>query len=104
MVTSRPLPDSKNASDQPFLDLGKAFTAFFKGKARRPKFKSKKRSKPSFYLANDQFALGDHRLWVPKLGWVNLSENLRLQGKIASARITKTSDWWDVAHHGRSAR
>ena len=25
---------TKNASDQPFLDLGKAFTAFFEGKAR----------------------------------------------------------------------
>lgn len=88
---------TKNASDQPFLDLGKAFTAFFEGKARRPKFKSKKHSKPSFYLANDQFALGDHRLSVPKLGWVNLSENLRLQGKITGARITKTSDWWFVS-------
>jgi putative transposase len=39
---------TKNASDQPFLDLGKAFTAFFEGRARRPRFKSKKRSKPSF--------------------------------------------------------
>ena len=52
---------TKNASDQPFLDLGQAFTAFFEGRAHRPKFKSKKRSKPSFYLANDQFDLGDHR-------------------------------------------
>jgi hypothetical protein len=49
---------TKNASDQPFLDLGKAFTAFFEGRACRPKFKSKKRSKPSFYLANHQFELG----------------------------------------------
>jgi len=37
---------TKNASDQPFLDLGKAFTAFFEGlkngkKKGRPKFKSK---------------------------------------------------------------
>ena len=50
---------TKNASDQPFLDLGKAFTAFFEGLKRgkrkgRPKFKSKKKSKASFYLANDQ--------------------------------------------------
>ena len=37
---------TKNASDQPILDLGKAFTAFFEGRARRPRFKSKKRSKP----------------------------------------------------------
>ncbi|WP_338251000.1 RNA-guided endonuclease InsQ/TnpB family protein [Dictyobacter halimunensis] len=88
---------TKNASDQPILDLGKAFTAFFTGKARRPKFKSKKRSKPSFYLSNDQFTLGDHRLWVPKLGWVNMAENLRFQGKILGARITGTADWWFVS-------
>jgi putative transposase len=88
---------TKNASDQPFLDLGKAFTAFFQGRARRPRFKSKKRSKPSFYLANDQFELGDHRLWVPKLGWVNLAENLRFAGKVTGARITKTADWWFVS-------
>jgi putative transposase len=88
---------TKNASDQPFLDLGKAFTAFFEGRARRPKFKSKKRSKLSFYLANDQFELGDHRIWVPKLGWVNMAENLRFTGKVTGARIIKTSDWWFVS-------
>jgi putative transposase len=88
---------TKNASDQPFLDLGKAFTAFFEGKARRPKFKSKKRSKPSFYLANDQLELGDHRIWVPKLGWVNMAENLRFKGHVTGARITKTADWWFVS-------
>jgi putative transposase len=85
---------TKNASDQPFLDLSKAFTAFFEGKARRPKFKSKKKSKPSFYLANDQMELGDHRVWIPKLGWVNMSENLRFTGKVIGARVTRTADWW----------
>src|SRR6266550_443705 len=88
---------TKNASDQPFLDLGKAFTAFFEGRARRPRFKSKKRSKPSLYLANDQFELGDHRIWIPKLGWVNMAENLRFKGKVMGARITKTADWWFVS-------
>ena len=88
---------TKNASDQPILDLGKAFTAFFEGRARRPRFKSKKRSKASFYLANDQFEVGDHRLWVPKLGWVNMAENVRFKGKVTGARITKTADWWFVS-------
>jgi putative transposase len=88
---------TKNASDQPFLDLGKAFTAFFEGRAHRPRFKSKRRSKASFYLANDQFELGDHRIWVPKLGWVNLAENLRFTGKVTGARITKTAGWWFVS-------
>jgi putative transposase len=93
---------TKNAAEQPFLDLDKAFTAFFEGlkngkRKGRPKFKSKKRSKPSFYLANDQFELGDHRVWVPKLGWVNMAENLRFQGKVKGARITKTADWWFIS-------
>ena len=88
---------TKNASDQPFFDLGNAFTAFFEGRAKRPKFKRKKKSKPGFYLANDQLELGDHRLWVPKLGWVNMAENLRFQGKVTGARITKTADWWFVS-------
>ena len=82
---------------QPVLDLGKAFTAFFEGKARRPRFKSKKRSKASFYLANDQFELGDHRVWIPKLGWVNMAENLRFTGKITGARVTRTADWWFIS-------
>src|SRR6266700_3200114 len=48
---------TKNASDQPFLDLGKAFADFFEGlqsgkKKGRPTFKSKKKNKASFYLAN----------------------------------------------------
>ena len=90
---------TKNASDQPFLDLGKAFTAFFEGlksgkRKGRPRFKSKKRSRASFYLANDQCELGDHRIWIPKLGWVNMTENLRFHGKVAGVRITKTADWW----------
>ena len=93
---------TKNASDQPFLDVGKAFTAFFEGLAQgkrvgRPNFKSKKRSRPSFYVANDQFELGEHRMWIPKLGWVNMAENLRFQGKVIGARITKTADWWFVS-------
>ena len=88
---------TKNASDQPFLDLGKAFTAFFEGKSHRPRFKSKKRSQASFYLANDQFELGDHRLWIPKLGWVNMAENLRFHGKVKGARVTRKADWWFVS-------
>lgn len=90
---------TKNASDQPFLDLAKAWTAYFEGvkngkKTGRPAFKSKKRSKPSFYLANDQLGLGDHRVWVPKLGWVNMAETLRFKGKVTGARVTRTADWW----------
>ena len=84
-----------------FMDVGAAFKNFFEGrkvgrKTGFPQFKSKKRSKQSFYLSNDKFTVGDHWIKVPKLGRVNMAESLRFSGKILSARISKTASWWFV--------
>ncbi len=93
---------TKCAIEGAFMDVAAAFKNFFEGrKAGRktgyPKFKSKKRSRQSFYLANHKFTVGDHWISVPKLGRVNMSESLRFTGKILSARISKTASWWFVS-------
>ena len=93
---------TKCAIEGAFMDVAAAFKNFFEGrKAGRktgyPKFKSKKRSRQSFYLANDKFAVGDHWIDVPKLGRVNMAESLRFKGKILSARISKNASWWFVS-------
>src|SRR5258707_2695181 len=44
-----------------------------------------------------KFTVGDHWIDVPKLGRVNMAEQLRFAGKILSARISKTADWWFVS-------
>ena len=93
---------TKCAIEGAFMDVAAAFKNFFEGrKAGRktgyPKFKSKKRSRQSFYLANDKFTVGDHWIDVPKLGRVNMAEKVRFTGKILSARISKTADWWFVS-------
>jgi putative transposase len=93
---------TKCAVEGAFMDVAAAFKNFFEGrKAGRktgfPRFKSKKRSRQSFYLANDKFTVGDHWIDVPKLGRVNMSEKLRFSGKILSARISKQASWWFVA-------
>ncbi|GAC1474312.1 MAG: IS200/IS605 family element RNA-guided endonuclease TnpB [Ktedonobacteraceae bacterium] len=93
---------TKSVVEGAFMDVAAAFKNFFQGrKADRaigyPKFKSKKRSHQSFYLANDRFTVGDHWIMVPKLGRVNMAESLRLSGKILSARISKTASWWFVS-------
>jgi IS605 OrfB family transposase len=93
---------TKCAVEGAFMDVAAAFKNFFEGrKADRktgfPRFKSKKRSRQSFYLANDKFTVGDHWIDVPKLGRVNMSEKLRFSGKILSARISKQASWWFVA-------
>src|SRR6266496_2373298 len=81
---------TKCAVEGAFRDVAVAFKNFFEGRkaARRtgyPKFKSKKRSRQAFYLANDKFTVGDHWIAVPKLGRVNMAEQLRFAGKILSA-------------------
>jgi DNA-binding transcriptional MerR regulator len=68
---------TKNASDQPFLDLGKAFTAFFEGKARRPRFKSKKRSNVSLTVE-----MPDEMLVLRCRAWQTL-DALNEQGRAA---------------------
>jgi putative transposase len=93
---------TKCAIEGAFIDVAAAFKNFFAGqKAGRkigfPQFKSKKRSRQSFYLANDKFTVGDHWIDVPKLGRVNMAESLRFSGKIMSARISKTASWWFVS-------
>jgi putative transposase len=85
-----------------FMDVAAAFKNFFEGrKAGRktgfPTFKTKRRSRQSFYLANDKFTVGDHWIDVPKLGRVNMAESLRFTGKILSARISKQASWWWVS-------
>jgi putative transposase len=92
---------TKCAVEGAFMDVAAAFKNFFEGrKAGRktgfPKFKTKRRSRQSFYLANDKFTVGDHWIDVPKLGRVNMAESLRFTGKILSARIAKQASWWWV--------
>jgi putative transposase len=105
---------TKCAPEQAFADLGQAFTNYWRMKedqtqpklkhprkdaeeAGFPHFKSKKRDRLSFYLANDKFSVHGHTLCVPKLGDVNMTEELRFQGKIMSATVSYRAGWWFVS-------
>jgi putative transposase len=93
---------SKSVIEGAFMDVTSAFKNFFEGlktgkKRGYPQFKSKKRSRQAFYLANDRFTVGDHWVEISKLGRVNMAEKLRFAGKILSARISKTASWWFIS-------
>ncbi len=105
---------TKCAPEQAFADLGQAFVNYWRMKedqtqptlrhprkdgeeAGFPHFKSKKRDRLSFYLANDKFSVHGHTLRVPKLGEVNMTEELRFAGKIMSATIFSRAGWWFVS-------
>ena len=60
------------------------------------RFKAGKNDRQSFHLNNDKFKVSDHSLYVPKLGWVNMAETLRFEGKIMGAVVSKEAGRWYV--------
>lgn len=85
---------SKSVPEGAFMDLGTAYRNFFEGCARYPRYKSKKRSRDGFYLANDRITVGEHWITMPHIGKVNMAENLRLAGKIMCVHVTRSAEWW----------
>jgi len=105
---------TKCAPEQEFANLGQAFDNYWRMReagtqpklkhphkdgeeAGFPHFKSKKRDKLSFYLNNDKFSALGNWIRIPKLGKVNMTEQLRFQGKIMSAVISSRAGWWFVS-------
>jgi putative transposase len=86
----------KNANDQPFADLDTAFRRFFKGLAKRPRFK-KKGVHDAFYVANDKLRLDGKRVRLPVIGWVRMRETLRFEGRVLSARVNREADQWHLS-------
>lgn len=105
---------STYATQQPFIDLQKAISRYFKLKKEGnlkppknwrgrkdkkpfgwPRFKSWRHSKSSFYESNNGLKFNDHNVSLPKIGWVNMSERLRFEGRVLGARISFDSGlWW----------
>lgn len=94
---------SKYATQQPFINLNKAFKKFFddlkKGIISYPKFKKKRENFGSYYIGGDQIVLKqkdkESKSWylkVPNLGLVKLREKPRFDGKINSVTISQSGD------------
>jgi putative transposase len=83
----------RDCTSQPFANIHKAYTRFFKKTAGYPRFK-KKSKHDSFYIANDQFGIADTHVRLPRLGWVRIQEPLRFVGKIMSAAVKRVADAW----------
>ncbi|MEM7125304.1 MAG: RNA-guided endonuclease TnpB family protein [Chloroflexota bacterium] len=95
----------KDVAEGAFSDLGRAFKNFFDSvtgkrsdKVGYPRFKSRKRSKPSFKVNNDKFRVDGHTLKLPKLKTlVNMVEPLRFDGKIMSGTVSFYAGHWYIS-------
>ena len=92
---------SNNISKQAIKDACDSYKKFFKGYSKFPKFKSKKKSKPSFYVDNVKIKFTDTHVKLEKisnstkknkskLNWIRLAEKGRVPTdcKYSNPRVT----------------
>jgi len=86
----------RDAHKRPFLNLDRAFKSFFKRKAKHPVF-HKKGMHDSFYMANHVFWCDGKKIRIPRLGLARMREELRFDGKIMGAVVSREADRWFVS-------
>lgn len=78
-----------NATKQAIKDCFRAYENFFNSKAKKPKFKSKKHSKLSFYNDTYKIKVFNNKVQLEVIGLINLAEENRIpSGKIYNPRIS----------------
>lgn len=87
---------SKYAPQQAIINLGKAFGNFFEKRANFPKFK-KKNHHDSFEIGNDLVKIEGKKLRLPKISAIKMKENLRFEGVIKTAVISRTANKWFIS-------
>ena len=88
---------SNNITKQAIKDACEAYKKFFKKIADKPKFKSKRKSKPAFYHDNMKIKFTQTHVQIEKLGKIKLAEFGRIStnGKYSNPRITFDGlNWW----------
>lgn len=69
---------SSQLISETFNDLQKSFDNFFDGKAKYPRFKTKKRSKKSFYVRYDRMNIKNDTVNIEKIGRVEFTTNYNI--------------------------
>jgi len=89
---------SKCAPQQSLRDLDKAYSNFFKGTAKFPKFKSKRHCKKSFRLTGT-IRIFHSSIQLPRLGKLRLKEHnyLPLNPHILSVTVSEKAGLWFVS-------
>ncbi len=78
-------------------DACNAYKRFFKGLAKKPKFKSRKKSKPSFYNDPIKLKVKEKKVLIEKVGWIKINEQLPSNVKYNNPRITYDNKYWYIS-------
>lgn len=88
---------TKCAPQESIINLGAAFSAFFAGRAKYPRFK-RRGVHDSFKLSAGTFKVSGNRIRLPKIGWLRMAETYRFpEATPISAIISRTAGRWYVS-------
>lgn len=92
---------SNNIAKQAVKDACNAYKKWFdsmSGKTRlkveKPRFKSRKRSKPAFFNDNVKLKLKPKSVLIEKVGWIKTSEQIPIDTKYSNPRISFDGKYW----------
>jgi len=86
---------SSNVAKQAVKDACDAYKKFFKGLTNKPLFKSRKKSKKSFYNDNVKLKVKDGKMvLIEKVGWIKTNEQLPIGVKYSNPRISYDNKYW----------
>ncbi|MCU4992360.1 transposase [Bacillus cereus] len=88
---------SNNITKQAIKDLCEAYKRFFTGKSNKPKFKSRKHSKPTFYNDNERLKVKEESVIIEKVGWVKTAEKIPDSDKYTNPRINFDGKYWFIS-------
>ena len=90
---------SNNVAKQAVKDGCEAYKKYFKKLADKPKFKSRKKSKPSFYNDTEKIKFSSTHVQLEKLGKVKLSEYNRIPTgvKYSNPRVSFSGVHWYIS-------
>lgn len=89
---------SNNVAKQAVKDACNSYKRFFKGLSDKPRFKSRRKSKPSFYNDNCKLKVKDNAVNIEKVGWINIKPySIPLGVKYSNPRISFDGKYWYIS-------
>ncbi|MGO1044906.1 RNA-guided endonuclease InsQ/TnpB family protein, partial [Clostridioides difficile] len=89
---------SNNVAKQSVKDGCDAYKRFFKGLSDKPRFKSRRKSKKSFYNDNCKLKVKEDKLVnIEKVGWIKTNEQLPIGVKYSNPRISYDNKYWYIS-------
>ncbi|KEI08645.1 RNA-guided endonuclease InsQ/TnpB family protein [Clostridium novyi] len=85
---------SNNVAKQAVKDCCNAYKNFFKGLSDKPRFKSRKKSKPSFYNDNVKLKVKTKLVNIEKVGWIKTKDQIPINVKYTNPRISFDGKYW----------